>query len=441
MIMNSTASRRLEPCRTTKNAALIYQRLTVEFNDSNAPSFFNDGNSPSTCVQWKGIEHPETAAFIDAHQNIVTEVMVASNMDKCIFPLRRNPMDMPIPMLGRTRHIASLLLSSANRDMGEYRIDEALEKYKCLVRMGRHIQSQPSFMLLMEGDVIERMAYTQLSSLVIDSNLSRTQRDSIHQTIPATIIDDWSQLQSPILETEKLFSKNTMAMILYEINDDGTVRFRRGNVPFDSNASNIQRPHRALQIKMQKLGSVILWFIIPCDPKVLSRIYDEEFQRAGQVADANKLENKQPLNTGYFLAWLRDPHRSTARFIVQRSISTYEEVHRVSHPPLVAYRRGMVILLAMRDYKDANSRWPNTLDEIKTALPAEAVIDPFTQHLFIYKVKDDRFLLYSVGPNKIDDRGKPKPSCRDGSCKTDHSGSDDILIWPPTWKEAQKMYN
>jgi hypothetical protein len=423
-----------------ENAALIYQRLTVEFNDSNAPSFFNDGNSPSTRVQWKGIEHPETAAFIDARQNIVTEVMMASNMDKCVFPLWKNQLDMPTENFDRMRHIASLLLSSANRDMGEYRIDEALEKYKCLVRMGRHIQSQPSFMQLMVGEAIERMAYTQLASVVIDSNLSRTQRDSIRQIIPGTI-DDWPQLDSSILETEKLLSKNMMAMMLYEINDENTVRFRRGNVPFSNNAANIQRPPRALRIKMQKLGSAILWFITPRDPKVISSIYDEEFQRAGQVADANKLKNRPPLNTGYFLAWLRDPHRFTARVMVQMGFPYHEEVHRRSYLPMVAYRRGMVILLAMRDYKDAHSHWPSTLNEIKIAVPAEALIDPFTQRPFIYKVKDDTFLLYSVGRNKIDEKGKPRPSCRDGSCKTDHSGSDDILIWPPTWKEAQKIYN
>jgi hypothetical protein len=418
-----------------QNAALIYQHITTKLNDSNAPSFFNKDNAPSTCVPWKGIGHPETAAFVDARREIVTEAMTASNMDKCVFPLWTNPLDMPTKTVDRMRHIAYLLLSSANRDIGECRIDEALKKYECLVRMGRHLQSQPSFMQLMIGDAIEKMTYAQLAPAIIDTNLSKTQRDSIRRIIPATM-DDWSQLYPTIFEIEKLLNKNMIAMMFYEINDEGAVRFRQGNGLFPNNASNRQRPHRAMQIRIQKLASIGLWFIAPRDPKVISRIYDEEFQRARLLADANNMETTPPLNTGFYLAWLRDPHQIMARSMVQISFPVHEKVHR-SHLPTIAHRRGMAVLLALRDYKDAGGRWPGALDEIKTALPAEALIDPFTQRPFIYKVKDDRFLLYSVGLNKIDEKGKPKPSCRDGSCEIDHSGSDDILIWPPTWKEAQ----
>ncbi|MBM4103324.1 MAG: hypothetical protein FJ263_04625 [Planctomycetes bacterium] len=418
-----------------QNAAFIYQRITAKLNDSNAPSFFNEGNASSTCVQWKGIEHPETAAFIDARREIVSEAMTASNLDKCVFPLWTNPLDMPTKMVDRMRHIAYLLVSSANRDMGECRIDEAFKKYECLVRMGRHLQSQPSFMELMMGDDIENMAYAQLASVIIDTNLSRTQRDSIRRIIPAPI-DDWPLLYPPIFEIEKLLNKNMVAMMFYETDDKGIVRFRQGNGIFPNNASNIQQPHSALQIRMQKLASIGLWFIAPRDPKVISSIFDEEFQRALLFADANNLETTLPLNTSFYLAWLRDPHRTTAQLMVQMSFPVHEKIH-ASRLQIIARRRGTAILFALRNYKDAGGRWPGVLDEIKTALPAEAWIDPFTQLPFIYKVKDCNFLLYSVGRNKIDEKGKPKPSCRDGSCEIDHSGSDDILIWPLTWKDAQ----
>jgi len=81
----------------------------------------------------------------------------------------------------------------------------------------------------------------------------------------------------------------------------------------------------------------------------------------------------------------------------------------------IAGARGIRILVALKRYKNATGRWPASLDEIESTLPAEILTDPLSGGPFVYKPTPDSFRLYSRGPNKIDEDG----------------AADDWLICPP----------
>ena len=86
---------------------------------------------------------------------------------------------------------------------------------------------------------------------------------------------------------------------------------------------------------------------------------------------------------------------------------------------LLARRRATRILVGLRRYHDANGRWPDSLAHIKTLVPEQALIDPFTEQTFVYrKEAGGQFILYSKGPNGIDENG-----LRGGK-------ADDYRIWP-----------
>jgi len=64
-------------------------------------------------------------------------------------------------------------------------------------------------------------------------------------------------------------------------------------------------------------------------------------------------------------------------------------------------------VVAIRIYMlDHFGRLPATLHEVEETLPKDALIDPFSDDLLVYRPSDDGFLLYSVGPNLIDDGGQ-----------------------------------
>ena len=81
----------------------------------------------------------------------------------------------------------------------------------------------------------------------------------------------------------------------------------------------------------------------------------------------------------------------------------------------------------MRRYKNANSRWPEKLDDVNNLAPIEVFVDPMNNSSFVYKRTDDSFTLYSKGKNGIDEGGKHD------SDNEDECMLDDIVFWPPKW--------
>ncbi|MBN2588236.1 MAG: hypothetical protein JXA96_00105 [Sedimentisphaerales bacterium] len=95
---------------------------------------------------------------------------------------------------------------------------------------------------------------------------------------------------------------------------------------------------------------------------------------------------------------------------------------------LLTDRQGTQILVALRQYKNKNGKWPEKLDEVKPFLSSENIlIDPQNDSSFVYKLKDGDFVLYSTGLNGIDENGQKK------------SPADDWPIWPLDTPQIQSQ--
>jgi len=79
--------------------------------------------------------------------------------------------------------------------------------------------------------------------------------------------------------------------------------------------------------------------------------------------------------------------------------------------PLMSQARAEAMLdliqlgLAVEQYRDQNGTYPETLDKIADLFETMPV-DPFTGESYRYQITNDGFLLYSVGQNLIDDKGR-----------------------------------
>ena len=71
----------------------------------------------------------------------------------------------------------------------------------------------------------------------------------------------------------------------------------------------------------------------------------------------------------------------------------------------LALRRILLVELALENYHDARGHYPETLDELMPDELVELPVDPFTGGPLKYRVTSEGFLVYSVGPNRQDDRG------------------------------------
>ena len=61
------------------------------------------------------------------------------------------------------------------------------------------------------------------------------------------------------------------------------------------------------------------------------------------------------------------------------------------------------IALACKIYKSREGRFPEYIAALVPDILAEEPVDPFTGDPFIYKLREDGFVVYSVGSNEKDD--------------------------------------
>ena len=64
--------------------------------------------------------------------------------------------------------------------------------------------------------------------------------------------------------------------------------------------------------------------------------------------------------------------------------------------------------LALRAYRLRNGRYPANLNELVPSYLPQVPIDPFSDNqLLKYRADGNMYLLYSIGPDRVDDGGKP----------------------------------
>jgi hypothetical protein len=68
--------------------------------------------------------------------------------------------------------------------------------------------------------------------------------------------------------------------------------------------------------------------------------------------------------------------------------------------------RAARILLALRRYRNDTGTWPADLRALGTRLSTESLLDPLSGKPFVYRLRGDGFLLYSLSVNGTDEGGK-----------------------------------
>jgi hypothetical protein len=75
-----------------------------------------------------------------------------------------------------------------------------------------------------------------------------------------------------------------------------------------------------------------------------------------------------------------------------------------------AQLRLLRVELALREYRAARGRYPDTLAELVPSVLPRLPKDPFTEKPLFYRRQGERYLLCSPGPDGMDDGGRPVPA-------------------------------
>jgi hypothetical protein len=404
-----------------ENAAVIYNQLLSDYDTDS----FLAGLTKSELyelpmvVPWLRKEHPGIAAWLERHRATISKLQSASQIECCRFAIKPDVVNIGsmterFRMMGKWAH---LLITAANNDMAEGRIQEGLEKYIASLQIGKHQNQQSSLADFMAGNGIERCSMSQMKRYAVVGPVAEEQLNLIEQTL-AEIKHDWSYELTAILDYEKLLAKNFWGLF-YEVNPNGKIRFTPSSTSIIRKQllRDIQEEpvmtywHR----RFMKASAILCWFCMPSAPQEVGAIIDASYERFYAMAKPDFNWQKGPREFSMHAIKFNPRYIAAMQLCVVEP--AYYDVHNV-YLRTIAQERGARLTVALRRYKKKNGSWPMSIDDVRPFAPEEIFIDPTNGSSFIYKLTDEGFTLYSKGKNNIDEN--------------DAYESDDWPIWPPT---------
>jgi hypothetical protein len=412
-----------------ENAAIIYNQLLEDYNEATfGPNFIDPNLEDLTRKEpWSSKDHPEIAQWLKQHGNTIAKLVEASKIEKCRFPIVTDSIALGehMKILAPMRRWAFLLTRAANNDLGEGRIDQALEKQIAVLQMGKHQCQQPLLIDFLVGAAIEALSTIHLNRFIVAGDATEEHLNLIEQAL-AEIKHDWSYDLPRIIEGEKLLAKNFLGMF-YEVNPEGKVRLSRDTpavIRAQFQFSQEIRPLTYWRRKIVKGGAILGWFYWPSTPQKAGRIIDESYEKYYAMAEPDFDWRKEPARPP---RWVKLNFRFIVELLAGLLEKPYYSIHDI-YLRAITQQRGSRLIVALRRYKNKNGNWPVSLDDIQSLAAEEIFVDPINGGPFIYKLTGENFTLYSKGKNNIDEDGKYK------------DGADDWPIWPAAGKkrEAEK---
>ncbi len=417
-----------------ENTARIYNELLkIPLLDGNEPEFFARSRPSSKSGPWLSKDHPEMAEWLEEKEYIIQRLIEASKIKECRFPIEAdmvtftNTMERLAPM----RQWAYLLIAAGNNDLGEARVNQALEKHNAVLRMAGHVYQQVTVVEMLVGFALEALALRQFNRFLVTGDAGEDELAKIELALGQAGYD-WSGDFRRVMECEKLLHKSLLGMF-YVINPEGKTRLNPSvamramiaRLPEDMKEQIGGETGLAYwRRRLMKAHAALAWFYMPSSPRKAGEIIDGVYERYYLMAEPDYDWRKGMKKPGKIF-------RLNYRYMIEHMIEilgpAYDRIHDV-YLRLMGDKRGSQIIVALRRYKNANGCWPESLDEVRDLAPEEIFVDAINNGSFVYKLTDDGFALYSKGKNGVDD----------GAERDEKTGADDWLIWPPKSRKTQE---
>ena len=156
---------------------------------------------------WDSNDYPNLAEWLDEQQDLISKLLDISRIEKCRLAILSDSQQGYFTNPARLiRGWVHLLIRSGNLDAGEDRIDDAIEKYTCILRMGSHMRQQPVLNYYNNGVADESMALRSLEKLITQTELSEKQLTTIEAALlPAK--NKWKQDSRIMVKVQSIFEQ------------------------------------------------------------------------------------------------------------------------------------------------------------------------------------------------------------------------------------------
>jgi len=192
----------------SENAAILYYQLLDEYATCSLSSLDLDPSDVTFAGPWSSGDYPELAKWFEEKQHIIDRLLELSEFEKCCFPI-------PNPSAGESintsylkivRQWAFFLVRSANNDIAEGRLDEALEKLICIIRMGSHNRQQPLAVYFLTSISLEAVGAQRIRYIIMHDDVTEEHLQVIETALQQLNIDRNKAFEK-MLKVENLYSR------------------------------------------------------------------------------------------------------------------------------------------------------------------------------------------------------------------------------------------
>jgi len=183
----------------SENAALLYNKLMQDPNATslaNWPQFII--SMPTDQSSWSSEDYAKRAVWVEEKQPVIDALLKASNFDKCRFPIVG-----PHPAWRAMRIWRFLIRPAVINDIANGRIDDAISKWRCLLKMGNHLRQQPLFGAHFWAFTIEAAALKQMTAFLVQGNVQEAHLRRI-EALPLHTKDNWAAALEEITPAQEL---------------------------------------------------------------------------------------------------------------------------------------------------------------------------------------------------------------------------------------------
>ena len=388
------------PVPRAENAAWVYVEAVNTYIE--LPETLEDAFKYAVDATWpNGHTELEEYVRLPGNQRAIELTCKAATMSGYQMPYSGDPRDsvlgMLLPSLSHMRFLAKLMIVDARRLETLYQYDNAVNLYVSVMRMGAHAGQGVTLIEGLVGMAIWRTGERAVSDMALRRPLSHRQLNTllteVNKLAPRLpTVDRGLQGERSVgpAVVDELCSRpvRLLANLRFEaepgdmpfVPEGFTANPEDGWSRFELRIGRLIYPDRAIKRHMRGYYDKVLEKVKKGPAKAAAMPFDEE-QYIHEVI----------------------PQWDVLSRILLPSMSRAVTIGERVKTEFAATRAVVAIRIYMLDHFGL---LPATLHEVKETLPKDALIDPFSDDLLVYRPSDDGFLLYSLGPNLIDDGGQ-----------------------------------
>lgn len=341
--------------------------------------------------------------ILRSNQAAIALLRQAALMPECRFPVDWNasPEKIAFPHYAMMRRLARMMAAQSWEDAEQGHPAAALADVRAVLNMGRHLRREPVLISFLVARAIEAIGNSALAAVLIKAPPTLEQARTFAAGLPP---DDWSEAYQRAMQGERAFG-----LWAYE-----TLRYKPGLWTMIQGADGV---HAASPWLWRPIG--ILWGPLL---KMDEVFYLRAWKRPA-IGISGPLAVPLPRNAGSSMdlgigdmPWYA---------VISRTLLPVFNRVRTMRDDIEVSRREREVALALGAYRSLHGRYPAGLREAATAWGKVLPADLYSGKPFIYRTEKEGFALYSVGQNRVNDRGRSEKQ----SLRTFSQPAGDDIPW------------